>query len=367
MKKSIAVLVTLLFVLIGMKAQNINENFEKWIVEEKPINITGIDLSPNGKEVALVCGKNTPLKIYDLASQTVVKEIDVKAQYMGYNVHYSKGGKYLLIQERVFETSAKKAKKSDYHIVDLASGKMIHKFNKISDAKISPDESKVFVMEKDKLDIRELPSGKVLKQIELERGRNAMAISPDGKDLAVVVKPTKDELKEISVVRNDKKALKAALKFRFAIAIFDAESLERTKMVNDIYDNINQLWFSQDGSKLMCFNVGANSYVNVIDAANYQPTREGYVSRTSMQPDFGYGWDNKYFGISTVEKWPSLNIYDVSRASVIDFYNTEMKIFKNMKKKVYPGTNTSFVFLPDQRHVLIAYGNTLIKWKINKK
>ncbi len=348
----------------GLKAQDINKNFEKWIVEEKAINITGIDISPDGSQVALVCGRNTPLMIYDLASQKVVKEIDIKSENMGYNVHYSAKGRYLLIQERVYETNAKKAKKSDYHIVDLQAGEMIHKFSKISDAKISPDESKVYVLENDNLEIRELPSGNVLKKRELEAARNALAISPDGKDIAVVVKPTKNELKEISVVRNDKKALKAALKYRFAIAILDSESLERTKMVNEIYDNINLMSYSEDGKKLLCFNVSQNSYVNVIDATNYQPTREGYVSRTSMQPDFNYGWGGHYFGISTVEKWPSLNIYRVADASVVDYYNTEMKIWKNIKKKVFPGTNTSFVFLPDERHVLIAYGNTLIKWRI---
>jgi hypothetical protein len=221
-------------------------------------------------------------------------------------------------------------------------------------------------MENDQLEILELPSGKKLKSIQLERGRNALAISPDGKDLAVVVKPTKDEVKEISTVRNDKKAIKATLKYRYAIAIFDAETLERKKMVDEVYDNINLLRYSKDGKKLLCFNVSMNSYVSVIDAVNYKPTREGYVSRTSMQPDFGYGWDNEFFGISTVEKWPSVNIYQVSKASVVDYYNTEMKIWKNIKKKVFAGTNTSFVFLPDGRHVLIAYGNTLIKWKVNR-
>ncbi|MEQ8907846.1 MAG: WD40 repeat domain-containing protein [Vicingaceae bacterium] len=359
------------FILVSLLAfntyaQNINENFEKWIVEEKPINITGIDLSPDGKEVALVCGKKTPLMIYDLASQSIVKEIDIKDEYSGYNVHYSPTGKYLLIQERVYENNPKKAKKSDYHVVDLQAGKLIHKFKKISDAKISPDESKLYVLEKDQLEIRELPSGKILKKRELEAGRNAMAISPDGEDLAVVVKPTKEELKEITTVRNDRKALKAALKYRFAIAIFDTETLERKKMVNEIYDNINQMHYSKDGKKLLCFNVAQNSYINVIDASTYQPSREGYLSRTTSQPDFSYGWNGEYFGISTVEKWPSVNIYKVESASVVDYYNTQMKIWKNIKKKVFGGTNTSFVFLPDERHVLIAYGNTLIKWKVNK-
>lgn len=365
MKRLLFILATVL--TFSAISQNINEDFEKFIVEEKAINITGVDISPDGKKLALVCGKNTPLMIYDWATKTVEKEIDVKAEYLGYNVYYSAKGNYLLIQERIYETNPKKAKKSDYHIVDLQAGKLIHKFKKISDAKISPDETKLYVLEKDKLEILDIQSGSVIKKRELEAGRNALAISPDGKEIAVVVKPTKDELKEISAVRNDRKALKAALKYRFAIAIFDAETFERKKMVNEIYDNINLMRYNNSGDKLLCFNVSTNSYVNVIDATSYQPTREGYACRTSMQPDFSYGWNGEYFGIASYDNWPSVNIYKVSSLSVIDNYNTQMKIWKNIKKKVFAGTNTSFVFLPDGRHVVVAFGNTLTKWKINKK
>ena len=46
-------------------AQNINERFEKWPVVENPIHITGIDISPEGKEVALVGGKMNSIYIYD--------------------------------------------------------------------------------------------------------------------------------------------------------------------------------------------------------------------------------------------------------------------------------------------------------------
>tara|TARA_B100001109_G_scaffold255524_1_gene259001 strand:- start:4418 stop:5518 length:1101 start_codon:yes stop_codon:yes gene_type:complete len=366
MKRILTTSILIFLISFSLLAQNINENFEKWVVVEKPINITGVDISPDGKQLALVCGKRTPLMIYDLATKTILKEIDIQSEYMGYNVHYSKTGKYLIIQERVYETSIKKAKKSDYHIVDLASGEMILKFNKISDAKISPNESKVYVLEKDKLEIRELPSGKTIKQTTLEAGMNAIAISPDGKDLAVVVKPTKDDLDNVPSIRDNKKVKKLAIKYRQAIAIFDAETLEKKLLVNEIYDNINLMSYTKEGNKLICFNVASNSYINVIDATNYEPTREGYLSRTSIQPDFGYGWNQSYFGIATFDQWPALNIYSVENGGIVDSFNTKMKIWKNMKKKIYPGSNTSFVFLPDERHVLIAYGNTLIKWQIQK-
>jgi len=367
MKKIIFCLLTFSS-LAFVRAQSINEDFEKWTVKEKAINITGMDISPDANQLALVCGKvnNNPLMIYDISSRSIVKEIEVKAEFEGYNVYYSKLGNYLLIQERKLETSIKKAKKVDYAVVDLNQEKEIIRFKKISDAKISTDESKLYVLEDEELKIYSLPELKVIEKAKLDAACNALAIHPNGSEIAVAVKPEKKDLKNVPSLRNNKKVLKKAAKFRHMIAIFDAESFEKKQLVNEVYDNINLMFYSSDGDKLTCFNAAPNSYVNVIDANNYEPLRESYLSRTNKQPDYNYGWNNKVFGIATVDEWPAVNIYDVNSGSMLDSYDTKMKIWKNMKKKIYSGTNTSFVFLPDQRHVLIAYGNSLIKWKIKQ-
>ena len=76
MKRILTTSILIFLISFSLLAQNINENFEKWVVVEKPINITGVDISPDGKQLALVCGKRTPLMIYDLATKTILKEIN---------------------------------------------------------------------------------------------------------------------------------------------------------------------------------------------------------------------------------------------------------------------------------------------------
>jgi hypothetical protein len=208
----------------------------------------------------------------------------------------------------------------------------------------------------------------VLRQFKPEAATNAIAISPDGKDLAIVKNPTKAEAKLLANKNVDKKTIKAAAKYSHLVTVYDANTFELKSLIPAFYENINLLFYTPDGERLLSFNVGATSYINVALAKqDYKPIREGYLSRTSMQPEFSYNSTYKYFGIATVEQSPSLNIYDVESGSMVDFYNTKMRVWKNMKNGVYAGTNTSFIFLPDDKHVLIAYGNSLIKWNFKKE
>lgn len=347
-------------------AQNINLKEDKWVVKEKVMNISGIDISPDKMQIAIVCASNAPVMIYDWISQEVLKEIDIKADMLGYNIQYSAQGNFLLLQEKSITTNIKKAKLSDFLIIDIAKGEVIHRFKKIADLKIGSDEKEFFVLDNGQLSRHELSTGKATDKFELEHARNAIAVSPDGKELAIVVEPTKEQLMNVPSVRNDKKAVKGALKYKHMIAIYDLSAQKLKIMIPEIYDNINTLAYSKSGDKLLNFNAGLNSYVNVIDAKTYEPSREAYMSRTSVQPDFSFNDDGSLFGVASVEKFPTVNIYKAGSGSMLDHYNTENRIWKSMKKKMYPGSYSSFVFLPDGENVLIAYGNALIKWKIEK-
>lgn len=348
-------------------AQNINERFEKWPVVEKPIQITGIDISPDGKEVALVGGKMNSIYIYDFENRKLIREIPMEKDYLGYNVFYSGKGNYLTLQERVEEYSVKKSREADFTIVDLNKGKVIMKFDRINDAKITADEKHLVTLEKKKVIVRDLTTKKIVSEFKADDATNALAVSPDGKHFAIVKKPSKKEAAMLASKNVKKKVIKAAAKTKFLISIYDSETLDLVSLVPEFYDNINMLYYMQNGEKLVSFNVAQNSYVNVaLPKDDYVPSREGYLGRSTMQPDFSYSRNGQYFGIATFETFPSVNIYRVENNSIVDKYDTRMKILKNIKDNIFAGINSSFVFLPDNEYVLIAYGNSLIKWRFEK-
>ncbi len=314
-----------------------NAEFEKWPVLEKAINITGMDLSPDGKTLALACARNQGLLLYNLETRSISKEIKLNAEYLGYSVFYSAKGNYLLLQEKRIETNFKKSKQADYYIIEVVSGKMIHQFNRVSDVKITADENQVIVLDKAEVTIRDLHSGKTAKRVEIEDACNAIALHPHGKEFAVVFKPGKHQVAQVPSVRNSKKAIKANVKTRHMLAIYDLETLQEKAIVAELYDNINLLQYSETGEKLLGFNVATNSYINVVNTDGYEPTREAYFGKTSLQPDFEYNQTESYFGIATVDTYPALNIYQVNSGKMEGSFNTKMRNWQNMKKKIYAG------------------------------
>lgn len=367
MKIQLVYSLLLLFPVLSI-GQNINEQYDKWAVTEDVINITGIDLSPNGKEVALVGGKMDAIYLYDHVNRKLLRKIPMDKDYSGYRVEYSSNGNYLLLQERVTEYySTKNSRAGGYAVIDLKSDKIIHQYKMINDLKISFDEKYLIVLDNGTLEIKELSSGKTIQKFKPEGATNAVAISPNGEDLAVVQKPNKADIKMLVDRKMNKKTIKAAAKYKFLIAIYDFKTQELKSVVPEFYDNISMLKYTPDGEKLLSFNIAQNSYVNVaLPQSNYEPTRESYLGRSTTQPDFQYDFSGNYFGIATVEKFPAINIYHVGSGSITDQYDTQNKIWKSAKLNFFAGTNASFIFTPDGEYAIIAYGNSLIKWRYNQ-
>lgn len=350
----------------GMQAQVHQDDFEKWPVLEKPINITGISLSPDEKTLAIACSQNQGLILYDWKARSILKRIDLKSESMGYSVDYSSNGNYLILQEKRIETSFKRVKQCDYYILDVNTGNIIHQFKKIADLAISKDEKSFYLLENSEIVQKDIKTGQVLQKKKLEDACNAIAISPDGQDLAVVIKPNKDQVAAVPSVRNNKKAIKANAKNRHMIMIYDANSLEEKRLINEMYDNINLLEYTKNGAKLMCFNVAQNSYVNIVDVKGYEPVREAYLGKSSMQPDFHFDKSMSFFGIATLDQYPAVNVYEAGSGKMLDSFNMKMRIWKNLKNKIYAGTLTSLAFLPEEEAILISYGNALLLWNFKK-
>jgi len=376
MKSTAKILVILLFTL-EVSAQNINEQFEKIALSEDRINISSIALSPDGNILAVGCGSKTPLYLYDWKKREITNEIQLNAKYtsLGYKVYFSAKGNYLLLQEQKIAYNPSKPRKVPYAIVDLNNEEVIHQFPNIEDVKISSDEKYVFSLENGVLFKRELNGGRVIKSKAVKYAGNALAISKDGSKIILSHKPHKQDLSNVPSIRNDKKAIKPALKFREMVSVFDSESFEKIETVPEIYDIVNQLHYSPDGNKILVYSVphhkvndvGHQGYVNVIDANSLKPKREAYLSRSTFQPDFEYNQTGSMFGISSVETFPTLNIYNVEQGNIIDMFDTKNRIGKSRKKGFYPGTNSGFVFLPLSEEIIMAYGNSLIYWKLENK
>ncbi len=177
-------------------------------------------------------------------------------------------------------------------------------------------------------------------------------------------------------LKKNKDALKTTLKYKQQISIFNTENFEKEVTIDEFYDIIYRLDYSSDGKTLFCMNIphlkvqnGNNrqTYINIIDAESGQPLRKGFISLAAYEPDFKLSNDGKFFGlISQSNKFIELHIYDFETGKMLYRFELSYRLYeKNDGDFIMADSRASFVFLPDNKSVLVTMGNRLVLWKID--
>ena len=174
----------------------------------------------------------------------------------------------------------------------------------------------------------------------------------------------------------DKKALKSALKYKQLISVYDAESFERKYVVNELYDIVYKLEYSPDGKTLFCLQIPhlkaqANinqrqTYISVIDGETGEPSRKGFTCATPYEPDFKLSHDGKLFGlVAQSPRFVELHIYNFETGRMIDRFQQAYRLFEKNEGEIVAGDmRSSFVFLPDNKSVLMTMGNRIVLWNL---
>lgn len=371
--KNLLVIGILFFSLISF-AQT-NDNFKEFKVGGEKSVRSGIALSPDGKTVAIAGMQGFPLFIYDWKSEKVIKKFDVGNWYAGSKVDYSTKGTYLLLQQTFYnDYSPNKDREVDFEIVDAETGEIVQKINKAHSVKIANSENFYVVLSGDKVDFHELPSGKKIKTLNVERATNSVAISPDEKKIVVSHRPTLEQVKNSPTIRNDKKAKKAikpALKYREMLSIYNVETLKKEKTINELYDIIYRLQFSNDGSKLYSYSVphtkmqvstaGRQGYIYSVDMPSGTPSRTAYMTLAIYEPQFQSNKDQTVFGVVSTDKFPEVVLYNYDNGRALVKFNLATRLGQAIKSGMITDARASFVFLPNNK-ILIVSGTKTILW-----
>jgi hypothetical protein len=376
-KRKYLLLIVVLVFLIRKGNTQTNVDFRQFNIADQKAVRSGMDISPDGKYLAIAGMQNFPLFIYDWKNNKIVKEFNVGDWYAGAKVNYSKKGTYLLLQKLTYHNfNANKDKEVDFEIVDANSGKIINKINKVHDVEIAFDESFYLTLTGEGITKYALPSGEKIDQFTVENATNAIAISPNGEHIAVSHKPTLEQVKNSPTIRNDKKAKKAikpALKYREMVSIYDARTFKRKATVNELYDVTYSLWFNDDGSRLYSYSVphskmqvstaGRQGYIYAAETIEWKPLRASFMSLYNYAPTVTETADKKYLGLVSFDAgFPQVNIYDAKTGRMKQTFNTRQRIWQGIKKLQINDGRASFAFLPNGS-IFIATGNYGIIWK----
>lgn len=380
MKTNNWIIILCLLVTVSGFTQDNNPDFKRVRIGDYKQVASGLDISPDGSRLVMSCVKEFPTSIYDWEKKEVVKEFDVGNWHGGSSVKYSSDGKYLLLNQLYYiDWAPNKDKEVNFEVVDAETGKRVKRFDAYHAVTITPDSKYAVSLTGEEIAFWNLASGKKEKHFKVNKASNGLAISPDNKFIAVSHKFSEDELKSDPRYKKDKKALKDALKYMQKISIYDASSFEFLYTVQEYYDIVYRLEYSDDGKTLFCLQIphlkaqnnsnARQTYLATIDGVTGEPRRRGFTSQALYEPDFKMSNNGKYLGVvSSGSRFVEVHIYDFKTGKMLKRFEHSYRIMDKNEEGVIVGDNRSaLVFLPGDEVVVMTAGNQLVYWTLNIK
>lgn len=377
--KRILCLPVVFFTLMHLYPQGTDITYDRIKIADVRHMICGIDLSPDQSTLAISSIQSYPFYLFDWQTNKKIKEFDVGNWYAGSSVKYSATGKYILLKQLYYiDWAPNKDREVNFEIIDAQSGKLIKRFDAYHSVKIMPDEKHALTLSGDKVVFFNLTTGKYDKSFTVPDATNSVAISPGGKLIAVSHKLYEKDAATYSILKRDKKAKKDGLKYKQEISLFEVATFKKLVTIHELYEIVYRLTFSKDGKYLFVLNIphskqmnagGRQTFLNVINMENTAPVRRGFVSRADYEPDFRLSHDGKLLGIvSKSNRFIELHIYDFSSGKMLYRFQQGYRLFeKNDGEMVAADSRLSFVFLPDNKSVMMTMGNHLMKWDFAKE
>jgi hypothetical protein len=361
----------------AIMAQGTNYDYEMIKIGNVKNILAWLALNPDNKTLAATSIQSFPLFIYDLETNQVNNKFDVGNWYAGSRADYSINGKYILLTQLFYmDYAPNKDRTVNFEVLDAATGKSMLNFGNYHDARITPDEKYLVTLsEGDKVGIHEIETRKEMRSFVVPQATNSMAVSSDGNLIAVSHKTYKADLVKNPAYKNNKKNQPILENYKQQISVFDYATFKKLYTIDAFYDLVYRLEYSSDGKYLFIYSIphtklqgpnGKKSYVEVVNAKTGEPLRNSFGSLANYEPDFKLSHSGKYFGIISLStKFPELHIYDFESNELLMRFELSYRLFEKTKEGEFPTDGrASFIFLPGDHEVLIAFGNGVIKWKM---
>jgi WD40 repeat protein len=360
------------------KSQGTNYEYDKIQIGDAKNLLVWLALHPDDKTLAVTSHQSFPLYMYNIDSEQVDNQFDVGNWYAGSRAKFSKTGKYLMLQQLFYmDYAPNKDREVNFEVMDVATGKSMLNFGDYHDAKIAPDEKHLITLSGgDKVAFHDIESRKELHSFNVPEATNSVAVSTDGKYIAVAHKTYMSDLKNNPAYKNNKKNQPILEKYKQQVSVYDYNTFEKLYTIDAFYDLIYLMDYTDNGEYLFIYSIpheklqgpnGKKSYVEVVNAKTGEPLRQSFGSLAVYEPDFKMSHNGKYLGIISLSKnFAELHIYDFKTNELLKRFELSYRLFQKAAEGEFPGDGrASFVFLPDDDEVLIVFGNRVIKWKLD--
>lgn len=366
--------------LIGLAAFAQDDGQQYRVIDQATLGVddrhvhSWVDRSPDGRTLAISATAASPLLILDAEDLSVLRRIDVGDWKVGTRVTHSNSGKYLLLEAIEYLPYTPRGKNERrFAVVDPTSGSLVVNEVQAYAAAISMDDKELYLADKNGVRALDLATGVVRQVPGLTREATALALSPDGKRIALALDPTAEDLALIPSIRNDKKVIKTALKIGQVVHLHDLATGSFVLSVQELFDRAfrlrytgDELWIHAKPASHKSANPDVTlSYVDVADPTTGAMQRASFPSHALYEPTFCANSTNTRFAIGSQKGWRlEVHLYDRTTSSMAGRFVLDERLFSKLKEQgeKWSDQRVGFALLPDEKRMIMTMGSRLIEW-----
>jgi DNA-binding beta-propeller fold protein YncE len=343
-----------------------------------------IDVLPGGEHCLIASALNESVIKADAATMQPVQTYKAAKWKAGSKIEISPNGKYALLKQQFYiDYSPNKDREVEFEVLDLETGKVALKISAAHDADFHPDGERLIVLEGDDVFSYQIEGNQKKTLFPVPEATNCIAVSKDGKQIALSHHPSDDYLNDYVTKKRQKKNFKLYKKYRQCVSVFDTETFEKLYTVDEMYDIPYILEYDPSDEHFICYSVPhtkivektgmqGTRYISKIDAADGSNTSVGFVSSSYYEPDIEFSKSGNYISLVTTTHtgFPEVWVADYHTGDVVARYTLENRVFGggHMKGEIRPDAGRVGVdFSADETLLYITYGSLIIEWKIPYK
>jgi hypothetical protein len=360
-----AFLVALLgLAVLFTEAQVVNEDdLRKIVLQGNETPLVSLECFPDGHTVWALGAKSDHILVVDTAGWAVVRTIPLTGFERGAEMTASADGRYVLLKAAPPISDPNKPKETHLAVLDAATGAVVLDVPNAMDGCLVPGADAVATLGGETVTVH--PFHASPRSFNVPGAAYAIAIDPQAKHIAVAVHPDAPLLGLVPSMRSDKKALKAALKFKQVVAIHALEDGKRAAVVTEAYDLVHGLRFTADG-RLLVYSVpdtragmATGGHVDQVDARTWQPLRASFMTWT-VRPPLAIAPDGSTLALSSVEgrNKRKLTLYELATGDTRLMIDLEQKRRYDKAEGELHDARLGYAWLPDGR-LLVAQGPTI--------
>jgi len=302
---------------------------------------------------------------------------------------FTSDSKYVLLKPTFDDPNVTKLQPTKCIVLESASGNIMYERDDEILGATFLNATTLLLSTNDGLEFIDLNSKKITKKLAMPQVE-AVAVSHNGKTLAISYYPEKIDFAELNSVDYRKREIKNAIKNKRLVLIYDVETMKEISKIDDEIDVVFRMKFSPDDANLILFtrnhtkgfnqqknNLKQESSASTLMALNLLKVnvKTGIIDRSFyyrsffIHLDFDISPDGKLFAYSSTNNpiaglfkiTSGLEIYDFNIPDDLQYdIKTRFKFFKKFSNPY------QFSFKPDMSSIYFSVGGDLVEWDYRK-